>query len=76
MVEQWKAELSGSEQMVVMVNKWLSRATLDIIGQGMLTTFLAGSALIIRHEAAFDYDYGALDGPNSSPLNKAYDNLL
>ena len=48
MVEQWKAELSGSEQMVVMVNKWLSRATLDIIGQGMLTAFLAGSPLIIR----------------------------
>ncbi|RPD78489.1 cytochrome P450 [Lentinus tigrinus ALCF2SS1-7] len=59
MVEQWKAELSGTEQMHIMVNKWLSRATLDIIG-----------------EAAFDYDYGALNGAKSSPLNKAYDNIF
>lgn len=34
MIEQWKAELLSSEQMDVMVNKWLSRATLDIVGEG------------------------------------------
>ncbi|RDX48041.1 cytochrome P450 [Lentinus brumalis] len=59
MIEQWKAELLSSEQMDVMVNKWLSRATLDIVG-----------------EAAFDYDYGALDQGGASPLGKAYDNLF
>ncbi|KAI0712960.1 cytochrome P450 [Cerioporus squamosus] len=59
MVEQWKAELSRTEQMDVMVNKWLSRATMDIIG-----------------EAAFDYDYGALDQGGASPIGKAYDNLF
>ncbi|RDX48105.1 cytochrome P450 [Lentinus brumalis] len=47
-----------SGELDVMFNKWISGATLDIIG-----------------EAAFNYDYGALDH-SGSPLYKAYDNLL
>ncbi len=34
MVEQWKTDLSGAERMSMVVNKWLSRATMDIIGEG------------------------------------------
>ena len=34
MVDKWKIDLSGPEKMTVMVNKWFSRATLDIIGEG------------------------------------------
>ncbi|TFK80428.1 cytochrome P450 [Polyporus arcularius HHB13444] len=59
MVEQWKTDLSGAERMSMVVNKWLSRATMDIIG-----------------EAAFDYQYGALDKGAGSPIIKAYDNLF
>ncbi|KAI0712968.1 cytochrome P450 [Cerioporus squamosus] len=29
--QQWKADLSGTEQLNMLVNKWLSRATMDII---------------------------------------------
>ncbi len=35
MVEQWKTDLSGAERMNILVNKWLSRATMDIIGEGV-----------------------------------------
>ncbi|KAI0697725.1 cytochrome P450 [Cerioporus squamosus] len=45
-------------ELDIMFNKWISSATLDIIG-----------------EAAFNYDYGALDD-SGSPLYKAYDNLM
>ncbi|KAI0743366.1 cytochrome P450 [Daedaleopsis nitida] len=57
--EKWKAQLPNDGEMEVMVNKWVSRVTLDIIG-----------------EAAFDYDYGALNEGDSSALCKAYDNIF
>ncbi|KAI0712966.1 cytochrome P450 [Cerioporus squamosus] len=59
LVEQWKTDISGAEPMNMLVNKWLSRTTMDIIG-----------------EAAFDYQYGALDKGAGSPISKAYDDLL
>lgn len=34
LVEQWKTNLTGTEQANMLVNKWLSRTTLDIIGEG------------------------------------------
>nr|VWO99056.1 FAD-binding FR-type domain-containing protein [Ganoderma boninense] len=57
--EKWKGELVTTGELELMMNKWLSRATLDVIG-----------------EAAFDYDYNALDAGGRSALSKAYDNLL
>ncbi|KAI0713469.1 PAH-inducible cytochrome P450 monooxygenase PC-PAH 4 [Earliella scabrosa] len=58
--EKWKAQLANSEESEaeILVNGWLSRATLDIIG-----------------EAAFNYDYDALDGGQDNLLAKAYGNL-
>ncbi|KAM5543945.1 hypothetical protein V8D89_002562 [Ganoderma adspersum] len=57
--EKWKEELVATGELDLMINKWLSRATLDVIG-----------------EAAFDYDYNALDGGGRSTLSKAYENLF
>ncbi|KAM5543943.1 hypothetical protein V8D89_002560 [Ganoderma adspersum] len=57
--EKWKGELVATGELELMMNKWLSRATLDVIG-----------------EAAFDYDYNALDAGGRSNLSKAYDNLF
>ncbi|PIL34065.1 cytochrome P450 [Ganoderma sinense ZZ0214-1] len=57
--EKWKGELVGSGEIELAVNKMLSRATLDVIG-----------------EAAFDYDYNALDDGERSAISKGYDNLF
>ncbi|KAM5543132.1 hypothetical protein V8D89_003006 [Ganoderma adspersum] len=57
--EKWKGELVGAGEIELAVNKMLSRATLDVIG-----------------EAAFDYDYNALDDGERSAISKGYDNLL
>lgn len=35
--EKWKAHLPNDGEMEIMVNKWVSRVTLDIIGQGQFT---------------------------------------
>lgn len=37
--EKWKAELVGTSELDVAVNKLLSRATLDIIGEGSFSAF-------------------------------------
>ena len=82
MVEQWKTDLSGTEKMTMMINKWYSRATLDIIGEGTscgllsLTATTVSLVLFYLAAAAFDFQYGALDKGQGSPITKAYDNLL
>ncbi|KAI0768757.1 PAH-inducible cytochrome P450 monooxygenase PC-PAH 4 [Trametes elegans] len=59
LAEKWKTELATKQATDVMVNVWLSRASLDIIG-----------------EAAFDYDYNALDGADKNELSKAYHGIF
>ncbi|KAI0768753.1 PAH-inducible cytochrome P450 monooxygenase PC-PAH 4 [Trametes elegans] len=59
LAEKWKAELATKQATDMLVNIWLSRATMDIIG-----------------EAAFDYDYNALDGAGENPLSKAYHGIF
>ncbi|KAI0666534.1 PAH-inducible cytochrome P450 monooxygenase PC-PAH 4 [Trametes maxima] len=60
LVEKWKTQLMTTTGPVeLMVDAWLSRATLDIIG-----------------EAAFDYDYGALDQADQSVLAKEYHGIF
>ena len=34
--EKWKGELVATGELEIMMNKWLSRATLDVIGEGAL----------------------------------------
>ena len=72
-----KANMDESgDEVDVMFNKWISSATLDIIGEGYrsLRLFLPRTDLN-EFAAAFNYDYGALDD-RGSPLYKAYDNLM
>lgn len=60
MVQKWIDLIAddNGQSTVIEVTNWLSRATLDAIG-----------------EAAFDYQFDALDEPNS-PLVKAYSNVF
>ncbi|KAK0238250.1 cytochrome P450 [Armillaria nabsnona] len=60
MAQKWKdsIEVSSDQSAVMDVSSWISRATLDAIGQ-----------------AAFDYQFGALDDSDNA-LAKAYYNLF
>ncbi|SJL11330.1 uncharacterized protein ARMOST_14733 [Armillaria ostoyae] len=60
MAQKWKdsIEVSSDQSAVIDVSSWISRATLDAIGQ-----------------AAFDYQFGALDDSDNA-LAKAYYNLF
>nr|VWP01841.1 C2H2-type domain-containing protein [Ganoderma boninense] len=57
--DKWKGELMATGELNTLLNRWLSRATLDIIG-----------------EAAFDYDYNALDGGERSAISKGYEDIF
>ena len=73
-----KANMDDSgEEVDVMFNKWISSATLDIIGEGYqsLSSLLLPQTDLNEFTAAFNYDYGALDD-RGSPLYKSYDNLM
>ncbi|KAH9935130.1 PAH-inducible cytochrome P450 monooxygenase PC-PAH 4 [Epithele typhae] len=52
LAQRWRAEIARAPGKPLLVNEWLARGSLDIIG-----------------EAAFDYDFGALDG-QENPLGK------
>ncbi|PIL34048.1 cytochrome P450 [Ganoderma sinense ZZ0214-1] len=57
--DRWKGELMATGESSTLLNRWLSRATLDIIG-----------------EAAFNYDYNALDGGERSAISKGYEDIF
>ncbi len=60
----------------MLINKWLARGALDIIGQGMVyahTTLPSWYSL--RGLAAFDYNFGALDD-TENPLAKEYSTIM
>ncbi|PIL34049.1 cytochrome P450 [Ganoderma sinense ZZ0214-1] len=57
--DKWKGELVATGELNALLNRWLSRATLDVIG-----------------EAAFNYDYNALDGAGRSPIAKGYEDIF
>ena len=46
-VEKWKAEINGEPDAVILVDKWLARSALDIVGEGTheLPDFVHGSKL-------------------------------
>ncbi|TBU30200.1 cytochrome P450 [Dichomitus squalens] len=56
---KWKGELVATGELSLLLEKWLSRATLDVIG-----------------EAAFDYNYHALDDGERNEISKAYANIF
>ncbi|KAI0644554.1 PAH-inducible cytochrome P450 monooxygenase PC-PAH 4 [Trametes meyenii] len=59
LAEKWKGELFNTEIVELFMDAWLSRATLDTIG-----------------EAAFDYDFRALDDAGESVLAKEYHGIF
>ncbi|KAI0666549.1 PAH-inducible cytochrome P450 monooxygenase PC-PAH 4 [Trametes maxima] len=59
LAEKWKGELLNTDVVELFMDTWLSRATLDTIG-----------------EAAFDYDYRALDDAGESILAKEYHGIF
>jgi hypothetical protein len=83
LVQKWKDELFTSDpsaQPLVNVTGWLSRTTLDIMGQGEKThcsAFRGSWALILifRRSAGFDIRLGSLDNAETE-LTKMYANLL
>lgn len=80
----WKEQiLDGKENgEIIAVNKWLARMTLDVLGQSTSlcrhidTPFLSiHRRSYLRLTAAFQYDFGALDGTKND-LADAYDNMF
>ena len=60
----------------MLVNKWLARGALDIIGQGAVYLPLMNRTFDAhRRTAAFDYNFGALDDM-TNPLAKEYSTIL
>lgn len=79
MAGQWKDIISGSadQSNVFNVCPWLTRATLDAIGEGtsdVPSTTASGNSLVGR-PAAFDYNFGAMDN-NENALARVYGNML
>ncbi|KAG7442657.1 cytochrome P450, partial [Guyanagaster necrorhizus] len=62
MTSKWREMISTTDEQSVVIDipSWTSRATLDAIGEVL---------------AAFDYQFGALDG-SAKPLTVAYTNML
>ena len=79
-VAKWKAEVDERPGHVIMVNKWLTLASLDIVGEGALSSciFLStcfGSRQSFMILAAFGYKFGALDGEENA-LGTAISNVM
>jgi alkylphenol/PAH-inducible cytochrome P450 monooxygenase len=77
LAQKWKDEVISADpsgEPMFNVHKWLSRTTMDAIGQGMLLSFQMRTNAY-SYIAGFDFDFGALDNIEN-PLSKVYDNLL
>ena len=78
MCQQWKDEVAADapKGSTVLVNKWLARLTLDVIGEGASRCSIVGGAADLRSKtAAFDFDFGALDN-DANEVSEAYNNML
>ena len=78
LADMWKGELMATGELNTMLNKWLSRATLDIIGEGRVSflSYAVKLAMTYGIIAAFNYDYNGLDGGERSSISKGYDDIL
>jgi hypothetical protein len=68
---------SDSESVTVDLPSWLSRATLDAIGEGVLEDALPFLFPLFDYSdiAAFDYDFGALEDKDNE-VSRSYRNFL
>jgi len=77
LTQKWKDEVIYQDhtgQPVINVTPWLSRMTLDIIGEGMCRV-MVGSRVYIPYIAGFDFHFGSLDNKKTE-LASQYENLL
>jgi hypothetical protein len=79
-VQKWKEEVISADpsgQPVINVTGWLSRTTLDIIGEGSYPTLvLVYGIIILTHlQAGFGFQFGSLDDVKT-PLRDQYENIL
>ena len=61
--EKWEKDIVPIPNKTVYINKWLARATLDILGAGacVARSVHPSHRPHMLSLAAFDYDYGAID---------------
>ena len=76
--DKWKGELVATGELNTLLNRWLSRATLDVIGEGQpyALAIVTVSDNSPDAAAAFNHDYDALDGGGRSAISKGYEDIL
>lgn len=76
--QKWEDMIATDEKQttVVSIPRWVSRATLDAIGEGKWRPqpIQVGLQLILS-TAAFDYQFGAVDDSGNA-LAESYNNML
>ena len=81
LIQKWKEEEitpgKGAVEPIINVHSWLSRTTLDIIGESEYNVSFLGCFLCLSNHitAGFGFQFGSLDN-KKSPLSQAYDGLL
>jgi hypothetical protein len=78
LTQKWKDDvisLDPTGQPVINVTTWLSRTTLDIIGEGECSASVKTVFYMILCVAGFDFHFGSLDN-EMTPLARQYENLL
>jgi hypothetical protein len=79
LVQKWNDEVIASDpsgRPLIDLVVWLSRATLDVIGEGVGPFFLLRLCLCSNAPVAgFDYQFGSLDNIKTA-LAEQYDDLL
>ena len=76
--DKWKGELIATGELNTLLNRWLSRATLDVIGEGQpyALAIVNVSDNSPDAAAAFNHDCDALDGGGRSASSKGYEDIL
>jgi hypothetical protein len=79
LVQKWNDEVIASDpsgRPLIDLVVWLSRATLDVIGEGVGPFFRSQLCLCSNSPiAGFDYQFGSLDNIKTA-LAEQYDDLL
>lgn len=69
-------DASQGDSVIMNISPWVSRATLDAIGEGKYFSERLSSLFVSQFcVAAFDYQLGALENGDNE-LSKAYNNMM
>lgn len=77
MTSRWRDLIGSAEgSAVINIQAWFTRATLDVIGDGMLSLITGMKQRSdVGYTVAFDYRFGALDEAENE-LTMAYSNMM